>query len=126
MYKRCYSRLSSLCGTSAIYVVYNDEKSFVCTDVAVRTSNWLSDNNKNVEFFRIRMLFAPLRLVLVAQYLISPSLMVDSKFERRHDNHDFTGVSNKTMFIKGSYVVLESSADMGGCCPPQTFPNPQS
>ena len=31
------------------------------------------------------MLFTRLRLVLVAQHLISPSLTVDSNFVRRHD-----------------------------------------
>ena len=50
------------------------------------------------------MLSALLRLVLVAQYLISPSLIVDSKFVRRHDNYALTGVSNKTMLKRG--VVL--------------------
>ena len=64
---------SSLCGTE----VYNIEKSYVPTDVAVLTSNWSSDD----------MLLTPLQLVLVAQYFISPSLMVDSKFVRRHDNY---------------------------------------
>ena len=58
---------------------------FFCTDVAVRTSSWSSDDNRHVKFFRIHMLLTPLRLVLVAQYLISLSLMVDSNFVRRHD-----------------------------------------
>ena len=62
---------SNLCGIE----VYSVEKSFVCTDVAVRTPNWSSDDNRHVEF-----LFTPLRLVVVAQYLISPSLMMDSNF----------------------------------------------
>ena len=84
--------------------VYNVEKSYVCTDVAVRTSSWSSDDNRHVEFFRIHILFTPLRLVLVAQYLISPSLTVDSNFVRRHDkvfSCAFTGASNKTMFTRG-------------------------
>ena len=42
--------------------------------------------NRHVEFSRIHMLFKALRLVLVAQYLISPSLTVDSNFVRRHKN----------------------------------------
>ena len=65
--------------------VYNVEKSYVCTDVAVRTLNWSSDDNRHVEFFSIHMLFAPLQLVLVTQLVISPSLMVYSNFLRRHD-----------------------------------------
>ena len=64
---------------------YNVEKSYVCTDVAVRTSNWSSDNNRHVEFFKIHMFFTPLRLISVAQYRISPSLMVDSNVVRIHD-----------------------------------------
>ena len=47
------------------------------------------------------MLFTPLRLVLVAQYLISPSLMGDSNFVRKHHkvfSGAFTGTSNKDMF----------------------------
>ena len=39
-------------------------------------SSWSSDDNKLVEFFRIHMLLTPLRLVLVLQYLTSPSFMV--------------------------------------------------
>ena len=65
--------------------VYNVEKSYVCTDVAVQTSKWLIDDNRHVDFFSIHMLFASLRLVLVTQYLVSPSLMVDSNFVRRHE-----------------------------------------
>ena len=57
---------------------------YACTDVDVRTSNWSSDDNRHVEFFSIHMLFTQLRLVLVAQNFISPSLMVDSNFVRRH------------------------------------------
>ena len=42
-------------------------------------------DNSHVEFFSIHMFFTPLQLVLVAQYLISPSLMVDSNFVTGHD-----------------------------------------
>ena len=65
--------------------VYNAEKSYVCTDVAVQISNWSSDDNKHVEFSSVHMSFTPLWLVLVVQYLISQSLMMDSNFARRHD-----------------------------------------
>ena len=65
--------------------VYNVEKSHVCTDGVVWTSSWMSDDNRHVEFFSIHMLFTPLLLALVAQYPISPSLMVDGNFVRRHD-----------------------------------------
>ena len=65
--------------------VHNVKKSYACTDVAVRTSNWTSEDNRHVEFFRIHMLFTPLWLILVTQYFISQSLMVDSNFLRRHD-----------------------------------------
>ena len=57
----------------------------VWTDVAVRTSSWSSDDNKLVEFFRIHMLLAPLRLVSVLQYLTNPSFMVLRTLVRRHD-----------------------------------------
>ena len=52
-------------------------------DITVQTSNWSSDDNRHVEFFSTYMLSTPLQLVLVAEYLISPSLMVDSNFVRR-------------------------------------------
>ena len=71
---------SNLCGMQ----LYNVEKSYVCTDVAARTSNWSSNDNRHVEFFSIHMLFTALRLILVLQYLISSSLTVDSNFVRRH------------------------------------------
>ena len=45
--------------------VYNVEKSYVCTDVAVRTSMWSSDDSRHEEFFSIHMLLTPLRLVLI-------------------------------------------------------------
>ena len=102
---------SNLCGME----VCNVEKPYVCTDVAVRTSSWSSDDNRHVGFFSIHMLFASLRLVLVAQYLSSPSLVVDSNLVRRHDKSSvvyllepamkrcfaFTGASNKTMLKRG-------------------------
>ena len=46
--------------------MYNVEKLYVCTDVAVRTFNWSSDGKRHVETFSIHML----QLMLVAQYLI--------------------------------------------------------
>ena len=45
--------------------VLSVEKVNVWTDVAVRTSSWLGDDNKLAEFFRIHMLLTPLWLVLV-------------------------------------------------------------
>ena len=65
--------------------VYNVEKAYVCKDAAVRTSSWWSDDYRHVEFFIISMLFTSLLLVLVAQYLISPSLRVDSNLVRKHN-----------------------------------------
>ena len=43
------------------------EKSFVWTDVAVRTLSWSRDDNRLVEFLTIHMLLTPLQLVLVLQ-----------------------------------------------------------
>ena len=40
-----------------------------------------------MEFFRIHMLLAPLRLVLILQYLTNPSIMVLSSLVRRHDRY---------------------------------------
>ena len=96
--------------------VYNIEKSYVCTDVAVRTSSWSSDDNRHVEFFRIHMLFTPFQLVLVAQYLISPFFMVDGILVRRHDKSLVVHLLEPAIkrCLKGSYVVLESSTDMRG------------
>ena len=65
--------------------VYNVEKSYVCMNVVVQTSNWSSYDNRYMEFFRIHMLFTSLRLVLVAQYFISPSLAMDDSFVKRHN-----------------------------------------
>ena len=51
---------SRLCGID----VYKVEKSYVWTDVAVRTSSWFRDDNRLVEFLTVHMLLTPLRLVL--------------------------------------------------------------
>ena len=61
------------------------EKSNVWTDVAERTSRWLSDDNELVEFFGIQMLLTPLRLGLVLQYLTNKSFIVLSSLLSRHD-----------------------------------------
>ena len=116
---------NNLCGMD----VYNVEKSFVCMDVAVQTSNWSSDDNKHVEFFRIHMLFSQLWLVSVAQYVISLSLMVDSNVERRHDKSLVVHLLDPAIkqCLKG--VLCSFGVQyryMGGSFPPQTFPNPQS
>ena len=58
---------------------------FVWTNVAVRTSNWSGDDNRLGEFLTIHMLLTPLQLVLVLQYLISPSSMVVDTLVSRHD-----------------------------------------
>ena len=50
------------------------------------TSNFSSDDNKLVEFFRIHMLFTPLGLTLVLQYQFNPSLMVVKILVSRRDN----------------------------------------
>ena len=96
--------------------VYNVEKSYVRTDVVVRTSNWSSDDNRHMEFFRIHMLFTSLRLVIGAWYLISPSLMVDGNFVRKHDKSSVVHLLEPAIkrCLKGSYIVLESSTDMEG------------
>ena len=73
--------LNRLCGIEVLSV----EESNVWTDVAVRTSSWLSDDNRLVEFFSVHMLLKPLQLVLVLQYLTNPSFMVLSSLVRRHD-----------------------------------------
>ena len=73
--------LSRLCGID----VYKVEKSYVWTDVAVRTSRWSRDDNRLVEFLTIHMLLTPLRLVLVLLYLISPSFTVVNTLVSRHD-----------------------------------------
>ena len=65
--------------------VYDVVKSYVCTDVAVWTSNWSSDDDKHVEVFNIHMVFTPLRQVRVAHHLTNPSLLVDNTFVRMHD-----------------------------------------
>ena len=43
------------------------------------------DDNRLVEFLTIHMLLTPLQLVLVLQYLISPSLTVVNTLVSRHD-----------------------------------------
>ena len=53
-------------------------KLYVCTDAALRISSWSRHNIGRVEFLGIHMLFTLLQLILVAQYLISTSLMVES------------------------------------------------
>ena len=95
--------------------VYSVKMSYVCTDVAVWISNWSSDDNRHV-YNR--------QLVLVAQYLTNPSLVVDSNFVRKHDKSLVVHLLEPAIKqrLKGSYVVLESSTDEGGSCPPQTFP----
>ena len=70
---------SNWCGME----VYDAQKSYVCMDVVVQRSSWSSDDNRHVGIFRIHVLFTPLRLVWVAQYLTSQSLTVDSNFVRR-------------------------------------------
>ena len=64
VYKCSIRDLSRLCGID----VYKVEKSYVWTDVAVRTSSWSRDDNKLVELFTIHMLLTPLWLVLVLLY----------------------------------------------------------
>ena len=44
--------------------------SHVCMNVAVQTSIWSSDDNKNREFFSIRMLFTPLRTAGLSRTVI--------------------------------------------------------
>ena len=62
------------------------KKSKVWTALAHLTSNFSSDDNKLVEFFKIHMLFTPLWLILVLQYLLNPSLMVVKILVSRHDS----------------------------------------
>ena len=52
---------SRLCGID----LYKVEKSYVWTDIAVRTSSWSRDDNRLMEFLTIHMLLTPLRLVLL-------------------------------------------------------------
>ena len=98
------------------------KKSYVCTDVAVRTSSWSSDDNRHAEIFSIHMLFTPLRLVLVAQYLISPCLMVDSNFVRRHDKSLVVHLLEPAIkrCLKG--ILCSFGVHYRGSCSPQTFP----
>ena len=48
--------LRNFCGMEA----YSVGKSYVCTDVAVRTSIWSRDDRRHLEFFSIHMLFTPI------------------------------------------------------------------
>ena len=65
--------------------MYKVEKSYVRTDVAVKTSSWSRNGNRLVEFLTIQMLLTPLRLALVLQYLITPSSTVVNTLVSRHD-----------------------------------------
>ena len=61
-------------------------KNQVWTDLEYLTSNFSNDDNKLVEFFRIHMLFTPLWLIVVLQYLLNPFLMVVKILVSRHDS----------------------------------------
>ena len=119
-----FETFSNLCGME----VYNVEYSYVCTEVTVRTSNWSSDDNRHVKFFSTYMLFTPSRLVLVAQYLISKSLMVDSNFARRHDKSLVVHVLGPAIkrCLKGVLCSFGVPYRYRRFFPPQTFSNPQS
>ena len=65
--------------------IYKVEKSYVLTDIAVRTSSWSLDDNRLVDFLKIHMLLTLLQLIFVLRYLISPSLVVVKTLVSRHD-----------------------------------------
>ena len=73
--------LSRLCGID----VYKVERHMYELMLAVQTSSWFRDYNRLVEFLTIHMLLTQLRLVLVLQYLISPSFKVVNTLVSRHD-----------------------------------------
>ena len=111
------------CGIEVLSV----EKSIVWTDVAVRTSSWSSDDNKLVEFFRIHILFTPLRLVLVLQYLINLSFVVLSTLVRRHDGCSVVHLLEPAinLCLYGDLCNLDVQyTDMADFDLPQTFPIP--
>ena len=79
-----------------------------------------------MEFLTIHMLLTPLWLVLVLQYLISPSLTVFNILVSRHDKSFVVHLLEPAIkrCLKGPYVILESSTNKEDFYLLQIFLNP--